>query len=104
MDLHFLNRLVPCLMIAVALGAHFTYCEWDFNDDPRSVSSEQHQRAIYFHHSHSQDVYLLAKSLAEKDKAQHFGVLLPIVLAVIAIGMLQLTGENRSQHGTHAGI
>jgi hypothetical protein len=56
-------------------------------------------------HGNNDGFYLLlAKSLAEKDKGQRFGVLLPLVLAVIAIGMLQLAGENRTQQHTHAAI
>ena len=75
-----MNRLLPLILVAAAVGLHLGFCEWDVRKSPRGVSQAQHERTIYFRYSASRSVYLLAKTAEGKQDATLFGVLLPGML------------------------
>lgn len=87
----FVNRLVPLVAIVLAVAVHFHYCEWAYSSNARSVPSEQMQRAIYFRHQTGSNVFLLAKSTEDKERATRYGVYLPATIAAISLASLKLS-------------
>jgi hypothetical protein len=96
------NRIVPCILLAAAFYLHFSYCEWDIRGRNEQVPSEQHQRAIYFSYRPSGQLFLLSKSLEDKEDAQLYGLVFPVVFAVFAIGVLRFTNVEEQDHRSAA--
>ena len=96
------NRIVPCVMLAVAVYLHLSYCEWDIRSRNEQVPSEQSQRAIYFRRSASGQVFLLSKSLEDKHEAELYGLVFPVVFALFAVGVLHFTSAGERAHGSAA--
>ncbi len=80
-----MNQFIAIILVFVALGMHFTFCEWDFPDELSQISQAQYERTIYFSGSSghrrrtafSDNVFLLAKPESNREEAQLWGVILP---------------------------
>jgi hypothetical protein len=79
------NRIVAVILIFLAIGLHFAFCEWYFPDELRDVGQSYYERTIYFRGSHSyrkkmffaDNVFLLAKPTSDRDEALLWGVIIP---------------------------
>ena len=75
-----MNRLLPLILVVVALGLHFVHCEWDYRRNLRDVSQAENRRTIYCRYSPSRSVLLLAKPSQDRQEATLYGVVLPGLL------------------------
>lgn len=86
-----MNRIVPVLLVAAAVGLHFSYCEWEMCKHQRILDDDLSRRAISVHPDpDSFDVFLLAKSADEYNEAATYGLYVPVLFIIAAIVVARL--------------
>jgi len=100
-------RILPFVIVGLAIWMHLTFCEWDFRrGSVRNVSQAQYARTIYHHAktSGSRHVFLLAKPPHSREDATLYGAVFPALLIGGGLWMLQLQGRGGTSRGTAASI
>ena len=95
-----MNRIVSVVMIAVGVGFHVHYCEWQISDSLEFKGDYGNARVIFAHHRTGYEsrrtlpnhVILLARPGVDKKDAPYYGLLIPGLFIGFALLMLRMEG------------
>ena len=98
-------RVLPIVLVAVGVGLHFAYCEWEISDAYDYQGVEANDRVLFAHHRRDFEprrglpnhLVLFSRPAADRQDAMLYGVLIP----GLAIGGALLIWRAQKEPGSH---
>ena len=95
-----MNRTVSIVMIALGVGFHVHYCQWQISESIEFKGDYGNERVIFARHSSGYEsrrslpnhVVLLARPGVDKKDAPYYGLLIPGLFIGFALLMWRLEG------------